>query len=164
MKYIIVLFTLLGFQNLIFSQEKKILKILNGQLKKEVRNQFRSPNFNGDTISIVKPYTISTNKILSFEIKKASSSSNGVQLVKQEVPLKMIRKIGKDINVIFETEHDAVTTTYSNQANGGKVDKVLGYLFFLYLSSDRHNETVGIELQKAFKTAGYIVGKEYWYD
>ena len=155
---------LLGWSSLIFGQEKTILKIINSELKKEVKNQLKSPNFSGDTIQIVEPFTINEQQILSFTIKKTSPYFNGVQLVKQEVPLKSILKIGKDINVIFETINDAVKTTTTSIDKETKVQTSTGFLFFLYLSNEKQNEELGIKLQDAFKKAGFNVAKDYWYD
>ena len=155
---------LLGWSSLIFGQEKTILKIINSELKKEVKNQLKSPNFSGDTIQIVEPFTINEQQILSFTIKKTSPYFNGVQLVKQEVPLKSILKVGKDINVIFETVNDAVKTTTTSIDKETKVQTSTGFLFFLYLSNEKQNEELGIKLQDAFKKAGYNVAKDYWFD
>lgn len=155
---------LLGWSTLIFGQEKTILKIINSELKKEVKNQLKSPNFSGDTIQIVEPFTINEQQILSFTIKKTSPYFNGVQLVKQEVPLKSILKVGKDINVIFETINDAVKTTTTSIDKETKVQTSTGFLFFLYLSNEKQNEELGIKLQDAFKKAGFNVAKDYWYD
>ena len=155
---------LLGWSSLIFGQEKTILKIINSELKKEVKNQLKSPNFSGDTIQIVEPFTINEQQILSFTIKKTSPYFNGVQLVKQEVPLKSILKIGKDINVIFETINDAVKTTTTSIDKETKVQTSTGFLFFLYLSNEKQNEELGIKLQDAFKKAGFNVAKDYWFD
>lgn len=148
---------------MIFGQEKELLKLLNRELKYEVKNQFKSHNFEDDTISIVKPFTISADKILSFEIKK-SNSSNGDEIIKQEVSLNKIRKIGKDLQIILETESNAVTTTYINKENLTKPEIVKGNLFFLYLFNEKQTETLGIELKNAFQNAGISVEKENWYD
>lgn len=154
----------LGWSSLIFGQEKTILKIINSELKKEVKNQLKSPNFSGDTIQIVEPFTINEEQILSFTIKKTSPYFGGVQIIKQEVPLKSILKVGKDINVIFETENGAVKTTTTTIDKETKVQTNTGFLFFLYLSNEKQNEEFGIKLQDAFKKAGFNVAKNYWYD
>ena len=164
MKNILFVFALLLFQSFIFAQEKELLKILNTELKKEVKNQFQSSNFNGDTISIIKPFTINEQKILSFEIQKTSPYLSGIQIIRQEVPLNKIVKIGKDINVIFVTEGDAVISTSKIIGKDATAEKVAGYLFFLFLSNEKHNEHLGISIQKAFEKAGYSVTKDFWYD
>lgn len=147
----------------IFSgQEKALLKILNRELKNEVKNQFKSPNFDEDPISIVKPFTI-TNHLLSFEIKKKNPHNDGYQLIKQEVPLKMIRRIGKDLQIILETEPKSVITTYTNIPSN-YTETIEGNLFFLYLFNEKQNDDLGVQLQSAFVNAGYAVEKDYWYD
>lgn len=144
-----------------FGQEKTLLKILNRELKKEVRNQLKSPNFEGDTISIEEPFTI-TNNILSFEIRKWNTSTENFQIIKQEVPLNMIRKIGKDLQIILETEPKSVITTYTS-IPFNQTETINGNLFFLYLSNEKQNDDLGLQLQSAFKKAGYQVAKEWWY-
>lgn len=69
-KKIFVALLFFGWSSLIFAQQKTILKILNLELQKEVKNQLQSPNFEGDTVRIVKPFTINEKQILSYEIKK----------------------------------------------------------------------------------------------
>lgn len=164
MKNSIIFLLFITLSNNIFGQEKSILKILNHELKKEVKNQLKSPNFSGDTISIVKPFTINDQKILSFEIKKLSPYFSGYQIIRQEVPMNRIKKIGKDINIILETDDNGVVTTYTSVTSETKVETVKGHLFFLYLSNEKQNEDIGIEIQKAFEKAGISINKEYWYD
>lgn len=164
MKNFLLFIFLLGFTNTIFGQEQTILKILNRELQKEVKNQLKSPDFNGDTIKILKPFSISADKILSFEIKKTSPYFSGYQIIRQEVPLNKITKIGKDINIILECEDQEVLTTYNTLDIEKKTEEAKGNLFFLYLSNEKENEDLAIAILKAFKKAGYSLEKEYWYD
>lgn len=160
----IFLFIFLVTSNLYFGQEKVLLKLLNQELKKEVKNQFKSDYFEGDTLFIVKPYTINEDKILSFEIRKRLNSGEDYQIIKQEVPLKMVRNIGKDLQIIFEAESETVKTTYMDINQSKKTEVLFGNLFFLYFKSEKNNEYFGNQLLSAFKNAGYNVTKEYWYD
>lgn len=163
-KHILSLIFVFSF---IFSsaQENTILEILNRELEKEVKNQFDSPNFDGDTVRIVKPFTINENQILSYEIKKTSPYFEGFQFVKQEVPLKLIKMIIKDINVILLTDDDVVATTAYNSKVGSLQKKTsFSNLFFLGLSAEKQNEYLGIEIQEAFKKAGILIEKKDWYD
>ncbi|ANF51094.1 hypothetical protein A0O34_11470 [Chryseobacterium glaciei] len=163
-KRFLLLIMFFGFWSLFSAQEKTIIKILNRELKKEVKNQLKYSNFNGDTISIVKEFSIDNNKNLTFQIKKTSPYFSGYQIIKQEVPLNKILKIGKDIQVILETEKDAVVTTTTTFDDTQKEQKFTESLFFLYISNEKQNEDLGIEIQKAFQKAGFKVKKEYWYD
>lgn len=163
-KQFLLLIIFFGFWSLFSAQEKTIIKILNRELKKEVKNQLKHSNFNGDTINIIKEFSIDNNKNLTFQIKKTSPYFSGYQIIKQEVPLNKILKIGKDIQVILETEKDAVVTTTTTFDETQKEQKLTESLFFLYISNEKQNEDLGIELQKAFQKAGFNVKKEYWYD
>jgi hypothetical protein len=153
---------LMFYASICFSQEREIVRILNNELKKELKSQFRHPSFDGDTITLVKEFSIN-NKILSFEIKR--SSDRGYFFEKQEVPLSKIRVIGKDINIILESDDKAVKTTtrrfYKDQEKEEFVSD--SDLFFVYINFP-NNEDVGNDLIKAFAKAGYHIKKNYWYD
>ncbi len=162
MKIFLSLFFLLQV-TLAFSQEEEIIKILNKELKKEIKDQFKNPNFDGDTIALVKDFSIDENKILSVEIKK--NNAYGYTIEKQGVPLSKIKIIGKDINIILETEEKDVKTitkrSYKNQEKEAFENN--SSMFFTYLHFP-NNEDVGDDLIKAFSKAGYKITKSYWYD
>ena len=121
--------------------------------------------FRGRYIRIVKPFTINEKQILSYEIKKTSPYFQGYKIIKQEVPLKSLIIIIKDIHVILLTEEEAVTTTTFNSLKGASKKEIsYGNLFFLGLSSQKQNEYLGVEIQKAFKNAGIPIQKTHWYD
>jgi hypothetical protein len=163
-KRLLIFIILFGIWNIAFAQEKTILKILNRELKREVKNQLKSSNFNGDTIRIIKEFTITTDKKLTFTIKKTSPYFSGYQIIQQEVPLNKIKKVGKDIQIILETEKNAVETKFTTFDEEPKEQILNESLFFLYLSNEKQNDDLGIELQNAFQKAGYDVQKDYWYD
>ncbi|MBC6489534.1 hypothetical protein ACFSQD_04330 [Flavihumibacter stibioxidans] len=89
----------LVFSSAMVAQEHTIVKILNRELKKEA-----------DQL-VVQPYAISEKKILSVEIKTSLYDGAGYQVEKQEVVLSEIKSVGKDVNIIFEAEPEAVITT-----------------------------------------------------
>ncbi|OWK74463.1 hypothetical protein CBW16_03385 [Flavobacteriaceae bacterium JJC] len=91
MKKIILLLVVFGIWSAIGAQETKILRILNRELKKEVKNQFKSPNFNGDTLRIIKPFSIDIHKNLSFAVKITSPYFTGEQIITQQVPLNSVK-------------------------------------------------------------------------
>ena len=165
MRKLTVLLLFLIFSAAAHSQQHTLLKILNGELRKEVKNQLKSPQFSGDTIRIVRPFEISKDNILSLEIEKRSPYLEGVWIIRQEVPLSVVKMVGKDINIILETGDSLVTTTSYRSAEGaGKAEKIMGNLFFLYLVNEKQNEDLGTAIQRAFIKAGVPVLKEYWYD
>lgn len=146
-----------------FSQEKKIVKILNEALRKEIKYQLKNPGFNGDTIAIVQEFSISPDKILSIEVKK--SNDLGYMIERQEVPLSKIKIIGKDINIILETEGDEVKTRmqrcYKNEEKQVFFSERNMFFTHLYFPDNEH---IGHDLIKAFSKAGYNLTKNYWYD
>ena len=78
MRKLTVLLFFLIFSVAAHAQQHTLLKILNGELRKEVKNQLKSPQFSGDTIRIVRPFEISKDNILSLEIEKRSPYLEGV--------------------------------------------------------------------------------------
>lgn len=164
MKHVILFLLFFGMWTLNSAQEKKILNILNRELKKEVKNQYKSRLFNGDTISIVKEFSIDNEKKLTFEIKVNSPYVVGTQFIRQEVALDKLRKMGKDIQIILEAEENSVVTTVTNAEADPKEQTTKSNLFYLYMSSEKNNEKTGNELQNAFRKAGYPLTKEYWAD
>ncbi|MBU4537127.1 MAG: hypothetical protein L6264_00250 [Weeksellaceae bacterium] len=73
--------------------------------------------------------------------------------------------MGKDINIILETETDSVTTVYTRTAVGDpREEQTKGNLFFLFLSNEKQNDDLGIKIQKAFEKAGITVDTTHWYD
>lgn len=144
----------LVFSSVMIAQENTIVTILNRELKKEV-----------DQL-VVQSFAINEKKILSVEIKSRLHDGDGYQVEKQEVVLSEIKSIGKDVNIIFEAEPEAVITTRSIFKGGKNVQTSVlrGKLFFTGLSCEQQNEWLGNELQKAFKKAGYPITKKYWYD
>lgn len=164
MKYILLFVFLFGWKGVVFAQEKNIIKILNRELKKELKHQVNLPNFNGDTLQIIQEFKIDQNKILSFQIKKTSPYFSGYQIIKQEVPLNAILKLTKDIQIILMTEDNAVVTHYDIVDGDSKQQKTLDRFFYLYIEDEKQNEVLGDELQQAFEKAGYPVEKDNWYD
>lgn len=163
-KKLILFLMVFFFWNLNFAQEKTIVKILNRELKREIKNQLKSSNFNGDTIRIIEGFSITKDKKLTFIIKKTGPYIDGYQIIKQEVALNKIKKIGKDIQIILETEKNAVETKFTIFHENPKEQVLNESLFFLYFSNEKENEDLGLELQQAFRKAGFGVQKDDWYD
>jgi hypothetical protein len=146
-----------------FSQEKEILKILNDGLKYEIENQFTYPNFDGDTITLAKEFSIDKNKILSVEIKKQNDFRTYTE--RQEVHLSKITGIGKDINIIMNSDGgDVLVNSKSiDKNNNQQTRSTNSETFFTYMHFN-NNEHIGDNLVKAFAKAGFTIKKVYWYD
>lgn len=186
---VIITAILLLFSAFTYSQTTEILKILNRELKNEIRFQKEdSLNYPGEKFELVKGFTLQDSiirmvvqtvdtvslelvseslvqnelKILSIEVKKKSYSTGEYYVQKQEVELQKITAISKDINVIFETEPDAVKVT--NVDIAGTIEVHTTDLFFLNLSYVKQNDYLAEELIKAFRKAGYEIQKGSWFD
>lgn len=148
-----------------FSQQTEIVKILNQELEKEARLRLKDPDFSGDTLWVVTPYRIDSN-ILSVTVKKKDYYNDVYYIEKQEIALDKISAIVKDINVIFETEPDAVRISQSKENTGTSASPEISHsnLFFLHLSTEKQNEALAGKLIKAFKKAGLTIEKSFWYD
>lgn len=185
----IIIFILLLHSIFAFSQTKEITKILNRELKKEIRFQKEYPDEhygikfdlagdfkirdsiatvvviipNGPNCELKEYKLVQTEmKILSIMVKKKKSYEDGFYTEKQEVDLGKIKSVVKDINIIFETEENAVTVT-TTEENGEK-DIRRSDVFFLYLSAEQENEYLADELVKSFKKEGYEIEKSVWAD
>ena len=69
-KKIFVALLFFGWSSLIFAQQKTILKILNLELQKEVKNQLQSPNFEGDTFELLNLLPTMKSKFYPMKSKK----------------------------------------------------------------------------------------------
>lgn len=161
MKPILILFLLIS--SFCFSQEKEIVKILNEELKNELKNQFTYPQFDGDTVTLTKGYSIDKNKILSVEIRKQNGFRTYTE--RQEVHLSKISSIGKDINIVMNSDGgDVMIKSKSiDENNNQQTRSTNSETFFTHLHFN-NNEHIGNDLVKAFAKAGFTIKKVYWYD
>lgn len=157
-----ILIVLLFISSFCFSQEKEIVKILNEQIKKEIRDQFENPYFDGDTLTMIKEFSIN-NKILSVEMKKSNAFRTVVE--RQEVPISKISSVGKDINIIFDAlgKDVKIKSKKFSKDDDEEIFESDSDMFFTYIHF-RDIEYVGNDLIKAFEKAGFKIKKNYWYD
>src|SRR5690606_15331810 len=114
-KLLLLLFLLPLFAT---AQEKQLLKLLNDELQKQSKFQFKSPAFSDDTIKIIQSFTLSDDKVLSLKIRQHQPHLDGYIDWLQEVPLKKILTIDKDMNVIFRANGDDVRSTVTRFTKG----------------------------------------------
>lgn len=151
----------LMFQKPIFSQESKILDLLNSELQKEVAFQKENPDaYEGIPFDLIQEFSIE-NGVLRLELKLKKYYSDEYFVWIQEVELSKITSISKDVSIIFETVNLDVLTT-SIDSNDKKIDNK--DLFFTYLSKEKDNKHFGEELIRAFKKAGYSITISAWFD
>lgn len=161
MKKVIFILCLFGSIS-IFSQENKLVELLNNQLNKEIANYEKY-----DSLRVVQPFHIDENKKLVLETEKYISSMEQWIIMKQEVSLEEISSIGKDINIIFFTEGDKVlvtTKTYNEKRELVRTDITDKNMFFTELFEEKQNEKFRDKVIKVFKKAGYEINSEFWYD
>lgn len=157
------LLILIFFGTILIAQEKQITKLLNEQLRKEIKN---FPGV-GDSLTLIQPFQIDENKVLSFQISKYDFHAEETIIISQEVHLKNITGFIKDINIIFETDKDAVkVATTTLDSNGQEIsNETYNYhLFFTEINKEVHNEYFRDDILKAFSKAGYKINSEFWAD
>lgn len=117
-----------------------------------------------DTLEVIE-LTIK-NDILVYTTKNYFTNVNGYYLYKQEVALKDIIAVTKDVGIFFESAPEKVLVTQSEYFDDGNYKITTGEfdLFRTHFTTLRENEYLADELVKAFKTAGYTIEKGYWYD
>ncbi|MFC0343105.1 hypothetical protein [Epilithonimonas hispanica] len=137
------------FSASVFSQTSEIVKLLNGHLKNDLEIKTEYNHF-GDTIRIVKPYTI-LGDILKVELEY--KGENGHYIEEQEVSLNKITAIGKDINIILDTEESAVKINrkYIGKSNAKPEYNGVYNMFFTGIRFQKHNKHFGEAFQKAFE-------------
>ena len=159
-------FLFLLLPSILPAQEKRLLKILNDELYRQVRYQFKSVRFADDTIQVLQPFSISADKVLSVKIRQYQPDRDGYIEWLQEVPLEKVLSIDKDINVILRAGDEDVHSAGVRYARGGDPGKFeeKTNLFFLYFFTPNNNESLGKKIRRAFIGAGYKVDVEYWAD
>lgn len=115
----------------------------------------------GEKYEVVQKFNIAGN-ILSFEVKVNSMDTADYYFVKQEVDLGKIKAVVKDINVLFQTEDEAVVSTTISSTGEKSVNR--SNQFFLYLSCEKQNDYLGEQIVKAFKKGGWSIEKNVWAD
>ena len=160
MKNILFLFLLFATSALA-QKQNQIEALLNKELTKELKLQRHDSYYEADTLLIIQPYKIENN-ILSLTIQKKSNTDKTYISYRQEVALDKIMTVIKDINVVFETEKDAVKIYDIN--SDGEVSYSTYDLFFLQLSAEKNNEILADNLVKMFKKNGFTIEKRVWYD
>ncbi|WP_445717758.1 hypothetical protein [Flavobacterium sp.] len=164
MKNKLLLILLIPF--LAFSQKpSELAKRLNKELKTELKEQFENPYFSSDTLVVVQEFKINVEKVLSYQTKHRMYNGDGYYIRKQEVDLKDIISIGKDICVLLET-NDKVKITDTNYHSDGTIDTStqLQTYFRTQFCTLKNNEYLGYDLVKLFKKEGITIEISYWYD
>lgn len=160
MRIVLIYFFL--FNLFAFSQEKKVVDLLNKQLMKEIK-KFT----NEDSLKIIQPFYINENKKLILEFEKYNSYNEKWEVIKSEVSLDKITGFIKDINVIFQTEEkDVLETikTYNEKKELISTDIIDTNLFFTGINKEQNNTDFRDKIVEAFKKAGYVIDSQYWYD
>jgi hypothetical protein len=163
MKAKLFCFTILFFTGCqVFSQQEKIVKLLNKQLNRELKQYTYD-----DSLKVLHSFVIDKNKVLSLEVRKYDMYNSEWRIVKQEVPLDKITGFIKDVNVIFETEPDAVTVTVQKFSEAGVLlnkDTSKYHLFFTEICKDQDTESFRNKIVQAFEKTGYAIESQVWAD
>lgn len=165
-----------------YSQNNKLVKLLNKELKRELKRIEKNPEAEKfevvqfyqlrDSVVVAEEYKEDPQatrrilqadlKILSVEIKKKNESTGKLYIEKQEVSLGEIQKIQKDINILFTTTSNAVLVTAFDEK--GEKETYRTDQFFLHLNQEKNNEDFADELVKKFNATANFVEKGVWAD
>ena len=165
-----------------YSQNNKLIKLLNAELKKELKRIEK--NLDAEKFEVTQYYHLRDSillqeehnedvqapraiwradlKILTLEVKKKNPYTGKTYTEKQEVNLGMIEKLIKDINIIFETQPEAVLVTTTDE--NGEITTRRTNLFFLQLNQEKNNEYLADKIVKTINAAGYYIEKGIWAD
>jgi DNA-directed RNA polymerase subunit E'/Rpb7 len=179
MKYyrILLFYLVLLSINQIFAQTTTISHLLQKTLQQENKARqmvHTEVDSVGDEIGLLQ-MAIDTLEVIELTIKNDTlvyttknyfTNVNGYYLYKQEVALKDITAVTKDIGIFFESAPEKVFVTQSEYFYDGNYKITTGELdlFRTHFTTLRENEYLADELVKAFKNAGYTIEKGYWYD
>lgn len=144
-----------------YAQENKIVKLLNDQLQKELKL------YPDSSLVLLQPFEINDRKELSVKFKTSNPNLGESDITTATVHLAKVKSLVKDINVLFETEDDAVTLVTSTTTEDGIVrpsETAHSNLFFTGISKETNNESFRDKLLAAFKKAGYKIGCTIWAD
>ncbi len=153
----------------LFDKKKaKLVNFLNQKLKKEVEYQQKDPeNYPEERkFKLIQDFQLEpSGQWLSIIVERKNDIGNPIT-EKQSVRLKDIIAIVKDINIILETNENAVlkSTTFINDKKDKETVESVDDLFFLQWCYERSNEEVGDEIIKLFQNIGQNIKKEIWYD
>ncbi|NHN24648.1 hypothetical protein FIA58_003075 [Flavobacterium jejuense] len=160
MRIVLICFSLFSFFS--FSQEKKVVDLLNKQLMKEIKN-FEDE----DSLKIIQPFHIDESKKLILEVEKYNSYVEQWEVIHATVALDKISGFIKDINVIFLTDDNDVLETITSYDKNRVLLKTNTHktnLFFTQISKEINNESFGKAIVKALKKAGFEIDLEVWAD
>lgn len=146
----------------VHAQEKTIVKLLNDQLQRELKLYS-----NDDSLVVLQPFKINEKKELSLKFTRTNVHIGEREIITRTVALGKVKSLVKDINVLFETEEDAVTIVTSTITQDGttKPETTEHYdLFFTEINREGDNEGFRDKLLAAFQKAGYKIECTIWAD
>lgn len=161
----IIIIVLLFISSTLFSQNDKIVKLLNKQLNTEYKEYYDQAD--KERFKLTQPYKIDENGILSFSFTENYNQYNGKTNYYREIPIDKIVRLDKDMNVVFISDEKnalEIVTTYDNQGKLVRENKYQSTVFQTEIKKEQQNEYFRDELIKAFNKAGYEIKSEYWWD
>ena len=165
MRYsILLVLVLCAFQG--FSQKQKIVDYLNRELKREIRQQFKSPRFDGDTLELLQPFRLETGDTLSVTILLRKGDGSGTEETTQKMRIQDVLSVDKDINVLFRTAERKVLIRSRRILDEGEIreDHYQADMFFLFRYTPNNNESMAATIRKYFAGAGITIQTEFWAD
>lgn len=165
MSYVVVLLLTL-FSLPVFSQTQKLTDYLNRELTREIRGQFKSPRFDGDTIELVQPFRLEKGDTLRFTIRLRKGDGSGTEEMTQKVRIQDVNSVDKDINVLLRTAQPTVQVYSRTVSDEGTITESQSQtdMFFLFRYTPNNNESMAAAIRTYFAGAGINIGTEFWAD
>lgn len=147
-----------------FAQKKEIVKLLNNALQEEISIQDSTHRFGYLIKKVIQPHHI-VNDSLKVKLMLKYNDKPKETIITQQVALKDIRNVGKDINVFFGTDEEKVLSMYEDYAENGKdiiLNTYTGRTYFAFVYTLLDNRVLIQKLKKAAERGGYKLIIPYW--
>jgi len=163
----VILFIIVAFYSVGYSQKLKITEVLNGALYTENKMQRLNPT-NNYKIGWHQGYKVN-DSLLSIRLTKTDTLTKCSCTVYRTVNFNKIKAVAKDINVVFFTKPNAVKEilTYNKCAADTATPRTETHysdLFFTEIRTAKNNEDLAVRLQQAFAESCLQINIPYWYD
>lgn len=145
-----------GMQTTSAQSLQKLERLLNKQIRQEMKEHLRTRGSSDDTLTLIRPFAIK-DSTLTVTIKGVTPGSEGYWVEEQAVPLRLLRSLGKDGMLLFNTSElvERKMILYYEGEKTETTDKVPH--FWLHITGGEKDEQLFQQLLELLEEAGYTV-------